>query len=286
MVYHPSYFEVDPLIRRLADGLVLTVHDLIYETVKPNPRKKKLLRRRHLQSMADGIVTVSNSTARDLSLFNPEIASRVSVTPLSASMPVLSTHMGRSDFPMPSFYLFVGTRKGYKRGDLAIAALHSIHLSGQSDQHLLFVGGGDFSEQESALIRSLGLTDFVSQENLSDEDLSAAYARTIALVFPSEYEGFGLPVLEAIHYECPVIAQAVSSIPEVGGDWPVYFESSCVDGLAHAMKEVSARGRSQFAAEKSSFRIKQIQAFSWKQTAEKTLIAYRKTLASRSASRV
>ena len=202
VIYHPSYFEVDPFIQRLAGGVILTVHDLIYETIKSNPRKKKISKRRRLQNLADGILTVSHSTANDLVSFNPQVVSQITVTPLSASFPDLLGHVSLLDLSDP-FFLFVGTRKGYKFGDLALTALQQLHSCGQCTTRLLFVGGGAFTDGERTQIQSLGLANFVSQVDLSDQDLMHAYSEAVALLFPSAYEGFGLPVLEAIHHECP-----------------------------------------------------------------------------------
>ena len=277
VIYHASYYDLDALIAKYADATVITVHDLIYETLNDDFRPNKIAKRKRIQNQADRILTVSESTAVDLEAFNPTTAAKIDVTELAAAM----LDEGAPTITLPgAFFLFVGIRKDYKQGELALRAFHALRNSDGCEQELMFVGGGPFSKQELALIDTLDLAQHVTQINLSDAELRDAYAKATALVFPSDYEGFGLPVLEAIHYECPVIAQAVSSIPAVGGEWPIYFDPAEVGSLTRAMAWVRAEGRERIAQDRSAARAHQIEQFSWPKTAAKTLASYKRALES------
>ena len=275
VVYHPSYYKLDRLIQFLAGGTVLTVYDLIYEQLHPSPRKKKISHRKRLQNRVDRIIAISQSTKKDLLAFNPASEDKIHVTHLAASLNSNADTGALEELADEKFFLFVGTRKGYKRGDLAIRAFAKFRsLTNDKEMRFLFVGGGAFIPAEKDLIESEGLTDVVIQRNFSDDDLSAAYRFSVCLLFPSDYEGFGLPVLEAMEFECPVIAQAVSSIPEVGGGWPYYLSTADEDGLVERMIQVSKLGRARVLSDKANVRISQLERFSWMQTAIDTKAVY------------
>lgn len=277
VIYHPSYYFVDQFIVKRANATVITVHDLIYETLNDDFRPSKIKKRRAIQNQADRILTVSESTATDLTQFNPTVANKIDVTELAAAALDANALTPNAQLP-ESFFLFVGQRKDYKQGELALRSFHELHSSDATPRQLIFVGGGSFKAKELSLIETLGLTNHVTQINLSDTELHDAYTKAVALLFPSNYEGFGLPVLEAIHNGCPVIAQAVSSIPAVGGEWPVYFDVTEAGSLTRAMAWVYAEGREQIANDRAVARAQQIEQFNWRKTAAKTHAAYQRAL--------
>ena len=102
-----------------------------------------------------------------------------------------------------------------------------------------------------------------------DEDLPAFYHNAICYVLPSLYEGFGLPILEAMQYGCPVITSNVSSLPEAGGEAAMYFDPTSVDDIAHKIDKVAGdKGLREEMKKKGFVHIKK---FSWKKSAEKVL---------------
>ncbi len=94
--------------------------------------------------------------------------------------------------PILPYLLFVGTRDKYKNFKFLINSIRSILIS--KDIHLLCVGGGSFTSGEISMITDLGIEKKVIQRNISHDELAQIYNQALALIFPSEYEGFGLPI--------------------------------------------------------------------------------------------
>jgi glycosyltransferase involved in cell wall biosynthesis len=273
IVYHPSYFSLDPFINKYSDNSVLTVHDLIYEHQEKSKGSKKTAKRKRIQGLVDHIITVSESTSRDLKAFNPLASNKITVIHLAAAPSSIQLEQERKNT-----FLFVGNRKGYKNGTLTIEAFADLQVNTPQDLQLLFIGGGPFDSDESKQINELDLKNSVQQRNLSDQELTLAYQTSVALVFPSSYEGFGLPPLEAMQANCPVIAQKVSSIPEVLGDWGHYFTNGHINELCALMKKVVQPEGNESSKRRQRIREQQLSKFSWLDTANKTLSAYENSM--------
>ena len=136
-------------------------------------------------------------------------------------------------------------------------------------------GGGSLTRDERALAASLGLhADHIVQLGGADELLAAAYRNAVALVYPSHYEGFGLPPLEAMSASCPVLSSNTSSLPEVVGDAGISFDPKQHDAIGEAMEQVafSDELRRALIARGHEQRSK----FTWRRCVEDTLNGYRK----------
>src|SRR5262249_48459972 len=132
------------------------------------------------------------------------------------------------------YLLYVGARGRYKNFGGLLTAFHDSGLHRSFD--LFALGGGPPTDAEKATIAKLGITDAVIViPRASDEFLSAAYAGATLFVYPSFNEGFGLPPLEAMSLNCPVLASQVSAIPEICGDAPFYFDPHDQDAFAHEL---------------------------------------------------
>jgi glycosyltransferase involved in cell wall biosynthesis len=168
------------------------------------------------------------------------------------------------------YVLFVGNRGGYKDFDVLARAFAAAELP--SDVGLLAVGGGPLTREEE-LLASLGIADRVRQTNLSDDAMPGAYANALAFVFPSRYEGFGLPTLEAMSAGCPTVLVRSSSHPEVGGDAAIYVDPGDDGALAAALAQVAGDPglRSDLAARGR----RRASGFTWVATAQATVDAYR-----------
>ena len=226
------------------------------------------------------IITISESTSRDLKEFNPSICHKISVVHLAATPPKnKTTTTGERN----NTFLFVGNRGGYKNGRLAIEALQQLQEKEQTDTRLLFAGGGAFNKEEIELIQRTELNSSITQANLSDQELNLAYQKSRALLFPSSYEGFGLPPLEAMQFNCPVIAQPVSSIPEVLGDWGHYLQEATSADLCRLMAFIMQPERSELEYSRQQLRAEQLLKFSWQHTANQTIEVYKKTDLAREA---
>ena len=126
--------------------------------------------------------------------------------------------------PLPEKYLlFVGDRSLYKNFYLFAEAVAPL-VKTDPGLRLVCVGGRPFSGQENAFFRYHGLDGKVDYQQVNDTTLAGLYRGAIAFVYPSLYEGFGIPVLEAFSCDCPAILSNTSSLPEVGGDAAAYFD--------------------------------------------------------------
>jgi glycosyltransferase involved in cell wall biosynthesis len=164
----------------------------------------------------DQILAISNSAKRDLLNIWPDVDTQISITHL-ASQDMLLKHTQRERGSV----LFVGVRNGYKDAETLIRAFASVPQNLRSNPR--FVGGGPFTDSEKVLFAELGIAHLVSQADLSDADLSAAYSSAHVFVFPSKYEGFGLPVLEAFQHQCRLLLSDIEVFKEIAGDSGEYF---------------------------------------------------------------
>lgn len=224
-VFHSSYYRLPSEFNL---SIVTTVHDFTYEKFIKGPalwvhhwQKSKAIKNSNL------VICVSQNTANDLLKYMPIPEHKIRVV-----------HNGVSDnyhplSPNPTInneVLFVGGRSRYKNFNLAIQAVSSM-----PELRLSVVGGGDFSEKEKALLNELIPGRYKWLGRLSDAQLNAEYNQAYAILYPSSYEGFGIPVLEAMKAGCPVIAVNSSSIPEVAGDAAFLTEGAHSDAFVEGL---------------------------------------------------
>ncbi len=213
-LFHSSYFRTLPKKNVLN---ITTVHDLTYHFyVQGLPRLVHLWQEKQAVSRSTGIICVSENTKIDLLRFYPflnEANIRVIYNGVdSIFTPIATIPDSELPFEPYSYLLFVGNRKTtYKNFNTAVQVAAATHLP------LVFVGESLTSQEESYLNEQLG-THWKNYVHSTREQLNLLYNRAFCLLYPSDYEGFGLPIIEAQRAHCPVIAQAISSIPEVAAD--------------------------------------------------------------------
>lgn len=263
---------------------VTTIHDAlpaIYPEIQPLLTRlvfATLVKRAGRSS--DAIFTVSRASADDLIRHYKLPPAKVHVTPNGVHPPEtlpdgwVRETLRRFGMRRP-YLLYVGAlhpRKNIRRVIEAFVMLRKVH----PDASLVIAGpptwGG--SAELQAVLRSAGadsgilFTDF-----LSDHDLQVFYQQARALVFPSLYEGFGLPVLEAMSNGTPVLTSNVSSLPEVAGDAALLVDPASVDAIFQGMRRLlEDDGLCAELGRKGRERSLQ---FNWQATAAKTLRVYR-----------
>jgi glycosyltransferase involved in cell wall biosynthesis len=278
-IVHETYYSKRSLAPAHARR-VITVYDMIAERFPAEfPGTDFTATKRESVLRADHVFCISQSTRRDvIDLFGvPE--SRTSVVYLGYdSLPGDVGGLGDREVSagLPPFLLYVGKRDGYKnfRG-----VLRSFAASTRLRENFAIVcfGGGAFSNEERELIGALGLEpERVVQIGGGDDVLADLYRRATAFVYPSLYEGFGIPPLEAMSLDCPVLCSDRSSIPEVVGDAGEYFDPENTDAMRVAIEsvldspsrqdELKRKGRARCAG------------FSWDRCARGTLDIYRSLL--------
>jgi glycosyltransferase involved in cell wall biosynthesis len=263
--------------------LVVTIHDLAFlEFPALYPRQWRLMYRAALARAvrsADAIITVSRHTAEDLGRRTRVDQRKVHVIPLAASLPASESDttevLDRLKIRTP-YLLFVGTLEPRKNLVRLVRAYRRI--AGRGAPHSLVLAG-PIGWRPQALLREISLEgpgQIILTGYTKPEDLDALYRGAEALVYPSLYEGFGLPLLEAMGRGTPCLVSTSSSLPEVAGEAALPVDPRSVTGLAEAMerivtdRELSARLRQAGLARAARF--------SWEGTARLTLDVYRSLL--------
>jgi glycosyltransferase involved in cell wall biosynthesis len=269
--------------------VVLTVHDLIGWLFPENlPPVARFYWARWLPASiraADAIVVDSQQTRRDVLRLLPEVAARTRVVPLAADprfreLPPEASAALRGRLGLPErVLLYAGTIEPRKGLDTLVEAWALV--AGQLPAVELVIAGqeGWFAERLHAQVERLGLgrrVHFLGY--LADEDLPALYALAELFVFPSRYEGFGLPPLEAMACGTPVIASNAASLPEVLGDAAVLVPPGDAPMLARALLLGLAQPELRAALRQRG--LARAALFSWPRSARMVLEIYEATLAS------
>lgn len=273
-VYHTTSYGA-PQYDAARDGVpgkrVVTIHDLTAERLPhlfPAAEARGDVKRR-LARGSDGVVCISEATRRDAVelLGVPEARTAVIyhanslTTPAGAARPVEQPYV-----------LFVGMRAAYKNFDRLLDALaRGARLP--PDLRLACFGGGPLTAAERERLAAAKLENRVHLFGGGDEVLAGLYAHALAFVYPSLYEGFGIPLLEAMHYGCPVLASRIASFVEVAGAAVLYFDpedsEDLADKLAKLLDDSALRGGLISAGRQ---REKQ---FSWERCARETVDFYK-----------
>ena len=269
---------------------ILTIHDLSFMRY-PQYAPDRVLRsyQKRLETClqwTDLIITVSESTKRDIveffhidhqKIWVTPLASRYNLSPLTSPLASLHNPLNpsfHSSYPFP-YLLFVSTLEPRKNIDTLIKAFEILKQKHHIPHHLILIGKKGWKYKAIlATIESSPVQDYIHQlDYLDDRQLIQFYQQATAFLYPSYYEGFGLPVLEAMTFGIPVITSNQSSLPEVAGNAALFVDPADIDGFVSATQSVIDnpdlhRHLSQAGKERSLL-------FSWKKTALQTLEAYK-----------
>lgn len=277
-IVHETYYSTRSAAPR-GSKVVLTVYDMIHERFPKNFSIADPTRREKAAavSRADHVICISEQTRKDLVEMLCVPPEKTSVVHLGFTLTPPDSPTVPDESPNRPYLLYVGNRSGHKNFEgLLRAYAGSPFLQAEFD--LVCFGGGEFNARERAAIEKLGpVTPRVRQLAGDDGILASYYRHARAFVYPSRYEGFGIPPLEAMSFGCPVACSNVSSIPEVVGDAAEMFDPSDADSIRVALERVvadDARREELIARGKA-----RLDVFSWKRCAEQTLDVYRRIAA-------
>lgn len=272
---HPTYYwlHTGQDIASYRRPAVITFHDMIHEIFSRQMDSTGQLARvkRRAAQAAQAIICISENTKRDLLERYPLPEDKVKViyhaTELDASL-----SYGPEPIPFRPYYIYVGSRNfNYKNFETLLAAFAKV-VSVQTDL-VLCVVGASFNAAEKKLITDLRLTEHIElYENISDRHLAKLYRCSVAFVYPSLYEGFGIPILEAMSCGTPVVASNCSCFPEVVGDAGLLFEPKAASDLADILLFlVDKPAKRDHLISKGHQRSK---LFGWHKTVAQTLEVY------------
>ncbi len=236
-IFHPTYFNPYFLntLKHRQKPFVLTVHDMTFERYPQDVLlyDRTIPHKRLLVAEADHIIAVSENTKRDIVEILGTDPSKISVV-----------HHGFKQVALPApqmydrYVLYVGERKGYKNFLPWLSAVRPIF---NLDPGLKVVcTGSPFTVAELRLFAQWGIADRLVHVAANDAQMASLYRYAQCFVFPSHYEGFGIPILEAFANGCPVCLSNASCFPEVADDAALFFNPNDAQSMYDTLKETLA----------------------------------------------
>lgn len=276
-ILHPTYYNPYVLKRkRKNSALIITVHDMIHELFSsqfPDAKKVKSDKLKVCKA-ADRLIAISENTKRDIMDIWGIEESHIDVV-----------HHGQMweddlqeipvDLPFKGDYLlYVGDRlalyKNFKNFAIGVAPVlkkYGLHL---------VCTGRDFSAEEMEFLHKLGIADITVNKTVTDGVLLWLYRHAACFIYPSCYEGFGIPILEAFQAGCPMLLNHASCFPEIAADAAAYFEDASPDSLYESLISLldDSERREQLCI-KGKERLK---LFSTSSMLDRTRLAYMNTI--------
>lgn len=274
-VVHETYYSSSGSAPQACPS-VITVLDMIHELFPgecPDRDRVTAIKRKAI-GRADHVICISENSKSDLMRLYGIAENRLSVVHLGFDRFLSQDNSSRGDviYENKPFILYVGQRGGHKNFKGLITAIARSHRL-LADFNVIAFGGPRFSTSERALISSLGFSENQIQHKTGNDALLGGFYRSArAFVYPSLYEGFGIPPLEAMAQYCPVVSSNTSSMPEVVGNAGEYFDPADLDSMRHAIETVvyseeRIESLRQAGAERLS-------AFSWAKCSRETFDVY------------
>jgi glycosyltransferase involved in cell wall biosynthesis len=272
-VLHPTYYA-DYYIGKTKKPLVVTIHDMTYERLPEyfwDHDPLTYYKRLNIEH-ADHIIAISETTKQDLLRYSNADPSKISVVyhGIDLDQPLLTDKVAA----LPETYLlFVGDRGGYKNFYLFLNAFKEL-AARYPELEVVLTGGGKPGIADREFIARLGLESKVHHVNVTDKELNYLYQNALLFVYPSLYEGFGLPILEAFKAGCPVLLSDTPCFREIGSDATAFFDARSMDALITAIEGLifDANARKELV-ERGNVRIKD---FPLDKSIAETLDVYRK----------
>lgn len=273
-IFHPTYY--DPYFLELIGNnpFILTIHDMIHEIYKGvyfDKDDKIINYKKTLALKAKKIIAISENTKNDIIRFYGIEEEKIEVVYHGTSL--MSNNIIKPDIcnKFNRYVLFVGQRKGYKNFENFIKSMKQIILK-DNELNIICAGGGSFDQNEKCLIKDLEIEQNIFQYSFNDSELAFLYKNALAFVFPSLYEGFGIPILEAFACNCPQVISNSSCFPEIAGDAAEYFNPNDIYSMVCSISNVIYN--KQYRKELINKGNERLKFFSWKTAAQKTKDLY------------
>jgi glycosyltransferase involved in cell wall biosynthesis len=250
---------------------VITIYDLIHERFGAAPNLYNKILREKFYKECDGLLFISNSTKQDFKKFYPNLFNYPnSVTYLASKYTQSITP--KSEHRNPNF-LYVGSREGYKNFKQALE-IFSLILSKLPNAKLIVCGSPPTENEQKMVNKIINSLKWICFP--SDYELKDIFLDSFALLYTSNYEGFGLPLLEAMSNGCVPVASDHSSIPEVMGNAGIFLDNDDVAKTAKVLIQIFQDTKKHEIVLQNGF--EQASKFSWSKTASETIRFYKSLL--------
>lgn len=271
-LFHPTFFNPYFLSYLGNKPFILTLHDFITD-IFGDPNDIQTQRRKLLASKASHFIAVSEQTKQDAISILHIPSDKISVIYHGVSIP--------DDFLYKKivngkYLLYVGRRGDYKNFKLMIYTL--VDFFKHHPDYKLVCTANDFSKEEISLFDKLKIRDRLVHVFASYQELLSLYKFAKAFIYPSLYEGFGIPILEAYAMECPVLLAKESCFPEIAGNAALYFKLNSKENTLTPLLEDFAKMSSEEIDSLISKQNKQLQKYSWEKSARQLADVYKSVL--------
>ena len=266
-IIHLTYY--DKIFNLNKKKKILTVYDLIHEKFILNNDKNNNFPKKKALEEADHIICISESTRKDLLDIYSVDKKKTSVIYLASSFSYNQESILINKTPS---ILYVGDRARYKNFYNFVKSISNSKLL-KNKVNINCFGSNLFSKQELTLFSNEGFQKGIFKHFTGDNDvLKKLYLNSTVLVYPSLYEGFGLPILEAMSLGCPVICSNTSSMKEIGADSVRYFDPNNIDDMTTSIEQIINSEEDRKILAKKGF--ERNKNFSWTKCAQETLAIY------------
>lgn len=273
-LFHPTYYDPYFLKYIGSNPYVITVHDMIHERFPSyfSDASEIIAHKKEVITHAKRIIAISQNTKEDIIQLLHISPEKIDVIYHSTSMRPFT---GKQHLTLPdSFLLFVGDRTPYKNFNRLAKAFSE--LSTKDENLFLVCTGMPFKQSEKELLDKLNISNKVIHIKATDRTLAELYSRAKLFVFPSLYEGFGIPILEAYACYCPVALSNTSCFPEIAGDAGIYFDPYSETSILESIKEVIYDDRKR--TESIMRGRERLKLYSWEKATALTQKTYLKAL--------
>ncbi|KAA1194767.1 glycosyltransferase family 4 protein [Photorhabdus heterorhabditis] len=233
-IFHSSYYRLPD--NKFDGYIITTVHDFIYEKYKKGlPRIIHSWQKKKAVKNSDAIICISENTKKDLIKFYPWVdKKKLHVVYNGVSDDFYPINKKEEEYKTEKKILFVGQRDGYKNFNILVDALSA------SSEYSLIIVGSKLKNKEKIYLDNTIKNRYIQYSNVSNNELNVLYNSAFALIYPSLYEGFGIPVIEAMKAGCPVIAANTSSIPEISRGAAILLNNINVHSILDALQKLKS----------------------------------------------